>query len=185
MVLSVGVTDLYEYVMACRGSYSALLPQEAATLLEMVDVEQRLEFLESLFQTALADGRILLVDKSWDAMHRVLCDGWLDFKHGDEPRRACVIGGRQLSNRSDWIISYVEPNLVKQVAASIDGVSREWFTWQYFALDRMPSGFWVHRYDAELCDVDFEYTWEYFVEVQGFYRMAAGRGLATVFAVDQ
>jgi hypothetical protein len=144
-----------------------------------------LEFLESLFASAEADGRILLVDKSWDAMHRVLCDGWLDAEHGDEGKRACVLGARQLSDRSDHIISYVEPGLAKRVVAAIDSVTQDWFRSQYFSLSRIPPGFCVHRYEIDLTELDFEYTWEYFVEVRGFYRMAASRSLATVFVVDQ
>ena len=34
-------------------------------------------------------------------------------------------------------------------------------------------------------DADFEYTWDYFVRVQGFYQHAATYDLATVFKVDQ
>jgi hypothetical protein len=125
------------------------------------------------------------VDKSWDAMHRVLCGGWLDFEHGDEALRACVLGGRQLSDRDDHIISYVEPSLVKRVADAISGLSEAWFRCQYFALDRNPPGVFVHRYEVELSEQDFEYTWAYFTEVRAFYQRAAQRGLATVFEVDQ
>ena len=58
-------------------------------------------------------------------MHRCLCDGWLaDAEHGEEAWRACVIGGKQLSDENDWIISYVEPALVKRVAAAIEDLTR-------------------------------------------------------------
>ena len=171
--------------MACRGHYTALLPEEAFTLLHLTGVDRRLEFLDSLFISAEADGRILLVDKSWDAMHRILCDGWLDAQHGDVARRACLIGGQQPSTRPDWIVSYVEPALVKTVVVAIEGISRDWFRTQYFSLNRIPPGFWVHRYEIELSELDFEYTWHYFREVRRFYAMAANRGFATVFLVDQ
>jgi hypothetical protein len=151
------------------------------------DVDSRLEFLASLHASAKADGRRLFVDKSWDAMHRCLCDGWLDAEHGEESMRACVLGGEQLSDRADWIISYVEPALVKRVADSIGGLARDWFESQYFSLDENPPGVGVHRYEMYLVDPepDFEYTWENFVKVRDFYRRAASRRLAILFQVDQ
>lgn len=171
--------------MACRGWYTALLPDEAAALLAATKAVDRVEILDSLYQVAESDGRIQSVDKSWDAMHRILCGGWLDFKHGDETLRAVVIGGRRLSEGPDWIISYVEPPLVQKVSATIAGLSEDWFRTQYFVLDRNPRGWFAHRYEMDLSDQDFEYTWAYFLEVREFYQRAAGRGLATVFTVDQ
>jgi hypothetical protein len=173
--------------MACRGWYIALLPQEASSLLALTDVDQRVEFLNSLYTAAAADGRQQSVDKSWDAMHRCLCDGWLDDEHGEEANRACVVGGRQLSDRRDYIISYVEPTLVRRVAVALEGISREWFLSQYFSLEENPPGEGVHRYEMYLVepDVDSTYTWGYFVQVRDFYQAAAERGLATAFIVDQ
>jgi hypothetical protein len=171
--------------MACRGWYTALTMHEATCLLSLDVIDARVELLDSLYQNADADARILLVDKSWDAMHRVLCDGWLDAKHGDEALRSCVIGGKQLSNRADWIISFAECDLVKRISAAIDAISEDSFREKYFRLDRMPSGFFVHRYEGEIGDLDFEYTWGYFEDVRHFYRVAGKRDLACVFAVDQ
>jgi hypothetical protein len=172
--------------MACRGWYTALLPAEAATITTAADVDVLLAKLEDLYSIADADGRILSVDKSWDAMHRVLCGGWLDTKHGDPMLRACVIGGRQLSSRRDWIVSFVDSPLVIEVVKAIAGIQEDWFRDQYFALHRKPAGwFGVHRYEAELTQEDFDYTWAYFVDVRDFYGRAADRGLSTVFSVDQ
>ena len=84
--------------MACRGWYIALLPEEASKFLGLTSVDNRVEFLNTLYTPADADGRQQSVDKSWDAMHRCLCGGWLDTEHGEEAKRACVIGGRQLSD---------------------------------------------------------------------------------------
>lgn len=171
--------------MPCRGWYTAVLPNEATAILSTADVDELLETLNDLYPAADADGRIQSVDKSWDAMHRVLCGGWLDASHGDASRRACVIGARQLSNRSDWIMSFVDPPLVTKVVEAIAGVEKAWFHDQYFALHHNPPGNRVHRYEVDLTEEDFEYTWAYFTEVRDFYRRAAERGLATIFSVDQ
>jgi hypothetical protein len=172
--------------MACRGWYTALLPDEAEAIRSASDVDDLLEKLNNLYPAADQDARIQSVDKSWDAMHRVLCGGWLDDVHGERPLRACVLGATQLSDRDDWIISFVEPSLVKEVVAAIKPIDEAWFRAQYFALDRNPHGSGVHRYEApEFGEQDFEYTWSYFCEVRDFYRRAAERGLAVIFAVDQ
>src|SRR5690349_630217 len=126
--------------MACRGWYTALLPDEAAALRLAGDVDDLLEKLNDLYSTADKNSRILSVDKSWDAIHRVLCGGWLDDFHGEPALRACVLGGTQLSDRNDWIISFVEPALVKEVATAIEPIKEAWFREQYFALHRNPSG---------------------------------------------
>lgn len=174
--------------MSCLGHFKALLPQEATQLLALSDVDTRVEFIHALDDITIADGRRQSVEHSWDAMHRCLCDGWLDAEHGEEARRACVLGGRQLSDRSDWIISYVEPDLVQRVAAAIEDLTEEWFEEQYFGLCSNPPGEGVHRYETYMIrdlGADFEYTWEYFVDVRAFYQRAANRTLATVFMVDQ
>lgn len=173
--------------MACLGSFKALLPEEASSFLTLHDVDSRLEFLDDRYRELRAGGRWLHVDKSWDAMHRCLCGGWLDAEHGDEAMRACVLGARQLSDRPDWIISYVEPELVRRVSASIKDVTREWFLEQYFALDKNPPDPGAHRYMLAWVDteIDSEYTWDYFVEVRQFYFRAAAQGHAVVFTADQ
>jgi hypothetical protein len=171
--------------MACRGGYLALLESEALTLLALESVDDRLEYLNSLYETADSDGRQLTVDKSWDAMHRVLCGGWLDSEHGDIELRSCVIGGQQLSEWDGHIISYVPSAMVARVAAEIQRITEPWFRQRYFSLDRLPSDSGAMRYDYPLSDEDFEYAWVYFQEVQQFYQNAARRGLAVVFDVDQ
>ena len=63
--------------MACRGWFTALLPDEATAIRAAANVDELLEKLDDFYTAAAADGRIQSVDKSWDAMHRVLCGGWL------------------------------------------------------------------------------------------------------------
>ena len=159
--------------------------REAEALLASPTTDARIEFLNSLYYIAESEKRLQSVDKSWDAMHRVLCGGWLDHKHGDETLRACVIGGQQLSDNPSWIISYVDLAMAKRIAPAIADIQYGWFREQYFALNRNPRGWFVHRYDYPMSEEDFEYTWEYFTFVQAFYRDAAHRNLSSVFAVDQ
>jgi hypothetical protein len=93
--------------MSNRGCYTALLPDEAADLISAASVDGSHEYLNLLYLSAAADQRVLSVDKSWDAMHRVLSDGSLGLKPESNLIGAAVLGGRQLSARNDWIVSYV------------------------------------------------------------------------------
>jgi hypothetical protein len=171
--------------MACRGWFQALLPEEASAVRAASSVGELLQKLEEFGANADRDDRTLGVDKSWDAMHRVLCGGWLDYVHGEPVLRACVVGGVQLSRQDDWIISFAEPSLVKEVAKAIEGLDKPWFREQYFALHRNPPGSGIHRYEVDLTEEDFEYTWAYFTQVRAFYRRASTRNMAVLFAVDQ
>jgi len=91
----------------------------------------------------------------------------------------------QLSNESDWIISYVEPEMVSRIVEKIAGIEKSWFRERFFALDRNPLEASAHRYQGPLDDDVFEGIWFYFTAVREFYRRAAERGLATVFGADQ
>lgn len=171
--------------MPCRGSFYAIRLDEEAELLATPDLDELLEVVDGLFEVSSREGRQLSVDKSWDAMHRVLTDGWLDAKHGDPVLRQCVLGGQQLSDRNDWIISLVSRFEVPRVLAAIQPLMRDWFRERYFRLHERPAGWFAHRYEYDLSETDFEYTWSYFTEVRGLYQRAAKDQLSVLFMVDQ
>ena len=171
--------------MACRGWLTALRFHERLIVQIATDTTKLAAYLNSLYPAADADGRVQLLDKSWDAMHRVLCDGWLDYTHGDPLLRRCILGGQPLSRSEDWLISYVPPRWVRRMPARLALIDQAWFRERYFALDRTPAGPEAFRYDYELSEQHFEGTWEYFTFAREFYASAARRGLGTVFAADQ
>jgi len=63
--------------------------------------------------------------------------------------------------------------------------TNHWFREQYYLLNQNPKGVGIHRYECELNETDFEYTWSYFSEVKEFYRQMSERDMTVVFAVDQ
>jgi len=96
--------------MACRGVYFALTDEDAKRVLAVAgDAE---------------------TDKAWDAMHRCLTDGRLSFE-ADTPRAMCVLGGRQLHDGDDYIVSFVTPEQVRQVAAAIRDIDETWMRQRY------------------------------------------------------
>lgn len=171
--------------MPCRGSFYALRSDEEAEVLATSDVDELLEIVDGFFDVSSEESRRLNVDKSWDAMHRVLTDGWLDARHGDAVLRQCVLGGRQLSDRNDWIISFVNRIEVPRVSAAILPLTQDWFRERYFRLHKRPAGWFAHRYEFDLSETDFEYTWSYFTDVRALYQRAADDQLSVLFLADQ
>ena len=139
-------------------------------LLEVIqeDIEQRLGEDEFSFQT----------DKAWDAIHRCLTNGKLEYGPGGPPLSYCILGGRRLYSRDDYIVSYVEPEQVAKCAEVLRSISREELRRRYFALDSRKCGY-------PLTDEDFEYTWSNFEGLPAFFATAAKAGRSVIFTADQ
>jgi hypothetical protein len=87
-------------------------------------------------------------DKSWEAIHRCLTDGKLEW--GDTPFHKCILGSYNLYEGDDYIINYLSPEEVKSVAAAIKDIDRDELRRRYDAID--PADY------NGLVDDDFEYT---------------------------
>jgi hypothetical protein len=114
-------------------------------------------------------------DKSWDAIHRCLTDGKLEF--GDSPFHKCILGSDNLYEGNDYIISFLDPEEVKEVAEAIKDIDRDELGHRYSEID-------AERY-GELSDSDFEYTWSWFPHLRDFFQKAAAANRSVLFTVDQ
>jgi hypothetical protein len=117
-------------------------------------------------------------DKAWDAIHRCLTDGSLLFVSGEYPLNHCICGGRQLHRGPDYTASFVSARQVKDVAAALDKVTKQWMRKRYSLID--PEDYC----EVELGEEDFGYTWENFLGVRRLYKKAAATGRAVIFTVD-
>lgn len=111
-------------------------------------------------------------DKAWDAIHRCLTDGTLDPDGGEYPLSHAVLGGRHLHD--DYYAVYVTAAEVRDVAAALRDIDREWLHRRFRAIDDPD-------YRGAHDDWDFDYTWTNFVDVRTFYQRAADSGLAVLF----
>jgi Domain of unknown function (DUF1877) len=114
-------------------------------------------------------------DKSWDAIHRCLTDGKLEF--GDTSYHKCILGSDNLHEGRDYIVSFLSPEEVKEVLAVIKEIDRAEMRRRYDAID-------VKSYQGTLSDDDFEYTWSWFRYLKDFFQKAASANRATIFTVD-
>lgn len=123
-------------------------------------------------------------DKAWDAMHRCLTDGTLVCK-GKSVLEKCVLGGKQLYQGSEYIISFLTPVKVNEISKALKPIEQTWFREKFTGLKRKFLWFDLTEYEGPLDEDDFEYTWSYFNETREFFEKASRAGRAVVFTVDQ
>ena len=168
--------------MACRAVHFALTAEQATRFLEIPDGddESLMAFVEEIEEGETGEGWdaewVQETDKAWDAIHRCLTDGKLEY--GDTPFHKCILGPVNLYADDSYIISFLDADEVKEVAAAIKSFDRESLRRKYDAID-------TESYGCELSDSDFEYTWSWFPQVRDFFQRAAAAGLAMLFTVDQ
>ncbi len=163
--------------MGTRGAFLAITTEQTQLLSGAPDDQELKEIIWELEESLAEDNRVFC-DSSWDAMHRCLTDGLLDFGNGPYPLNHVVLGPGQLQKGDDYIVSLVSPEEVRDVAKALERITEEWFQDKYFNV--LPKD-----YALEYGRQDFEYTWSYFEEVRDFYLKAASEGRAVVFSVDQ
>jgi hypothetical protein len=117
------------------------------------------------------------IDKSWDALHRCLTDGRLEYANGSYPLRAAVLGGRQLIEEAEYTVSYVSADQVRDVAEALSVIQEDWLRRRYETLRDTD-------YVGPVDEDDFEYTWDGLEDVREFFAEAAEAGRAVIFTVD-
>ena len=89
-------------------------------------------------------------DKAWDAIHRCLTDGTL--RVGRSPLHNCILGSESLHEGDGYIVNFLEPDEVKEVAEAIKDIDRGQMRGRYDAIDR------ICRVTANCRMRIFEYT---------------------------
>ena len=170
--------------MACRGVFFALTKGEEANLLAAPNSDAVVEIITEEIEERWDREWLVEMDKSWDAVHRCLGDGSLRTSQPSLTAKA-VIGGRQLSSRADWIISYLTADEVKQVAAAITAIDQPEFRRRYFGLKKKFLWFDRTEYEGRIGEEDFQYSWSNFEEMRLFFSKVAVAQRSMVFSVDQ
>src|SRR5204862_8088274 len=113
--------------------FFALTKEEEAKLLAAPSSDAVVEIITEEIEERWDRNWLVEMDKSWDAVHRCLGNGSLRTSQPSLTAKA-VLGGRQLSSRADWIISYLTTDEVKQVADAIGRIYEHEFLRGYFGL---------------------------------------------------
>ncbi len=171
--------------MSCRGIYFAITDEDAKRLLAADGDEAVIYFIHEEIEERWNEEWLQPTDKAWDAIHRCLTDGSLRCK-GKSPLEKVVLGGKQLYRGSDYIVSYLAPNEVRDMADLLRGITKDWFRQKYFRLGKRFLGlFRSSSYEGPIGDVDFEYSWSYFEETRQIFEKAFSAGRSVIFTVDQ
>lgn len=167
--------------MGCLGVHFAITDETVARFLGADgDDDAVMELLEALEEGEMSgDPRFFQdTDKAWDAIHRCLSDGTLRSDGGAFPLNRCVLGGRWLYGRDDYIIVLITPGETKAVAGAIAPIDQAWMRRRY---DALAAG----EYAAYVSDQDFEYTWHWFSRLKEFFVRAAEGGFSVLFTASQ
>lgn len=163
--------------MACRGVHFALDANDATSVLAAPDDRALLTVIQESIEERWDEEWLAQSDKAWDAIHRCLTDGTLSVK-ATTPRHRCILGGQQLHQGDSYVVSFVSPEQVQEVAEAIQALDETWMRTRYFAIPQS-------NYPHPLCEDDFQYTWAWFQHVRALYLKAATAGRAMIFTVDQ
>jgi hypothetical protein len=159
------------------GVHFALSTQDEARLLAAVGDDDAVigiveEIEESSYPEPHCDS-----DNAWDALHRCLTDGKLEYGGGTYPLRAAVLGGRQLVEEAEYTVSYVSAEQVRDVAEALSVIEEDWLRRRYATLGDTD-------YTGPVDEDDFEYTWDALEDIREFFAVAAEAGRAVIFTVD-
>jgi hypothetical protein len=161
--------------MAGRGVHFALTPKDEARLLRARSSDEVLEIIQDI-EERWDESWLVETDKAWDAIHRCLGDGSLG--PGVTTLSRCILGGRQLYDGDDYVVSYIAADEVKALIAPLGAIDERWFGARYASLAATDYG---GPHDED----DRAYTWDNFQEMRELFRKAAQAGRAVAFSVDQ
>lgn len=144
------------------------------------DDDDLLEFLhteiEEPFYTSSPEW-VCDLEEAWDAIHRCLTDGDIGWNNGTYPRNHAILGGEQLYEENDYIVSLKDPQQVAQIAAALEKVTPQDLRRGYDQIS-------PEDYDGEYGLDDFHVTWDEFEQLVRFYQRAAAAQRSVLFTVD-
>lgn len=167
--------------MSCLGVLFALDEIAVGKLKSFRSDEDRLNYLQEEIEEIFFDkypDYVAELDKAWDALHRSLTDGNLEYTNGNFPLNHVVLGGEIIYTSGDYIMTLKTPEQVEKIADEITKVDISELRNRYNKIDTDSYGF-------PLTDDDFEYTWTWFEGSKEFWQLAATEKRYVLFTVDQ
>jgi len=161
--------------MAGLGVHFAIGEEIVSRLLAAEDDADVISIVGEI-EAALDAEYVFATDKAWDALHRCLTDGTLARVGGSFPLSHVVLGGVQLCEDNDYLVSLVRADQVPTVADALTPIDRTWLRTRY-------DGLAFPDYEGARGDEDFEYTWGNVDGIADFFHAAAQDRRAVIFTV--
>lgn len=180
--------------MSCLAVLFALNEQEVEKLMSVAR-DGRSEYMHEEIEELFFDDFpefVCELDKSWDAMHRMLTDGNLDFTNQYPPLCNVIFGGELIyglvrkpsgevtiiDDEDDEYMILKSPEQVAEIAEALPKRTKEECRKCYDRIDG-------DDYGMEPDEEDFEYTWEYLQDSLSFWRKAADEKRYVLFTADR
>lgn len=166
--------------MSCIGVLFAVEESVVERLRQIDDDDDRVDFLQTEIEEEFYENQPLWlcdIGKAWDAIHRCLTDGDIGWNNGTFPLNHAILGGEQLYDENDYIISLKDAEQVRQIALALRQVTPQDFRRGY---DRISPA----NYDGPYGLDDFQSTWDEFESLVEFYQRAAEAKRSVLFTVD-
>ena len=167
--------------MAYLGVLFSLSKAEVQKLKSFSLDEDRLDYLQEEIEESYFEDypeRLAELDKSWDALHRSLTNGKLEWDNGTFPLNHTILGGELIYHQQDYIRTLKTPDQVKAIFSEIKNITESELRNGYDKIDTKDYGF-------ELTDEDFEYTWDWFKQSVDFWEKANSENRYVLFTADQ
>lgn len=166
--------------MSCLGVLFSL-DHETVLQLKSRDSDGRLDYLKTEIEETFMNmhpDKFAELAQSWDALHRSLTDGHLAFDNGKFPLNHVILGGENLYEKDDYIMTLKTPEQVQHIALAVEMIDADTLKNGYHKINQ-------DDYGIELSTEDFEYTWTWFKESKDFWKIAASEMRYVLFTVDQ
>lgn len=167
--------------MSCVGVLFSIDEEIVQKIKAFSSYTERLQYLQEEVEEVYFDefpDRVAELDKSWDALHRSLTDGKLEYSNGAFPLNHVILGGEILYGESDYIMTLKNPEQVKVIADAIEKLDESTLRNRYFKINSNDYGF-------PLTEEDFEYTWTWFQGSKEFWKLASMEKKYVLFTADQ
>lgn len=165
--------------MSCLGVLFSLDKKAVDHLKSFSDDEERLDYLQGDIEEVYFEDHpewVCELDKTWDAIHRTLTNGKLEWKNGEYPLNHFILAGEILYSEDDYIMSLKSPQQVSDIYSALAKITIEQFKQKYLQIDKEV---------YETSDEDLEYTWQWFDQSREFWKRAAADKRYVLFTADQ
>lgn len=166
--------------MSCIGVLFAVESPVVDELRKFDNDDDLLDYLQTTIEEDFFENHpdwLCDIGKAWDAMHRCLTDGDVGWNNGTFPLNHVILGGEQLYEENDYIVSLKDTEQVAEIAAALAKVTPVDFRRGYDRID--PA-----HYDGPYGLDDFQITWDEFESVVDFYQHASEAKRLVLFTVD-
>jgi hypothetical protein len=167
--------------MSCLGVLFSIDQKTVDLIKELPSDEELIDYVKEVIEENYFENKpqwVAELVKTWDAMHRSLTDGQLEFDNGDFPLSHVILGGESLCEDEGYIIVLKMNEQVAEIAKAVSQLSKEKFSKGYYLIN-------PDEYDGEVDDEDFENTWQWFKDSKEFWQKAAQENRSVLFTVDQ